>query len=136
MTSKHGLKTAAGMRLSKLMRQVAEENTETEGLDPETGEVRVVTKAEALVRTIWKLALGYTEKETIRDAKTGRVREVVRTVKPDKSCIELIYERMEGKVSQNDEAKKKRKPLSSKLDDRARQRVSAIARGKDGVQAV
>ena len=61
--SEHGRRTKAGRLLSAFIRQIAEEQTEMVK-DPETGEDRMASKAEALARLIWKKALGYTEQRT------------------------------------------------------------------------
>lgn len=53
----------------------------------------VVTKDEALIRTLWNKALGYTERT--RDDK-GVEKEVKH--KPERWAIELIYLRREGAV--------------------------------------
>lgn len=63
------------------------------------GDAVIVTKAEALARHIVKGALGYVETTDIIDDKTGKKlgrKETV--VKPDKTYVAMVYERMEGRV--------------------------------------
>jgi hypothetical protein len=121
----HGLKTSAGMMLSKHLRKIAAEHTEVGGNDPENGQARIITKAEALARVMWKLALGYSEETRIRDEKTGKVSLIVKEHKPDNTMISLIWDRLEGKVSaQEDKAKKQ--PLSHKVDEQIKQRINAL----------
>jgi hypothetical protein len=55
-----------------------------------------LTKAQVLARLIWKRALGYTEVEC--DKKTNEMREVKHP--PEVWAIQLVYERLEGKVQQ------------------------------------
>ena len=80
-----------GNLLSALMNKVADEKTEV-SFNEDTGEAEVVTKAEALVRLMFKMALGYCE----RDPETN---EVIRHVAPDQKAISMIWDRMEGRVA-------------------------------------
>ena len=126
--NEHGLKTSAGMALSKFLRQVGLEKTEVAGNDPVTGNVRIVTKYEQLARTMWKLALGYKEEERSTDPKTGTPVLRVKHYKPDNAMITLIYDRIEGKASSTDSSKVKKQPLSGKIDEQVKQRVNAMAK--------
>jgi len=80
-------KIKAGMLLSKFLRNIAEEETELV-VDPEDGD-RMATKAEALARKMWKIALGY---EETTDSGT-----VVKH-SPDRAMMSLIYTRLEGRA--------------------------------------
>ncbi len=89
--SDRGARTKAGKLLSKYVRQIAEEKTEfLKGSD--VSEDKMVTKAEALARLIWKKALGYTEMVVEGTIETKFVHQ------PDKGCMSLIFDRMEGKA--------------------------------------
>jgi hypothetical protein len=123
----HGMKTSAGMMLSKFLRRIATEQTEVEGNDPQTGKVRVITKAEALARVMWKLALGWEEKTEEVDKETGHKKVTTKQHKPEQAMISLIWDRMEGKVTSPENDKGKRQPLSEKVDEQTRQRVNALA---------
>ena len=130
--NEHGLKTSAGMMLSKYLRQVGQERTEVEGNDPASGESRIITKAEALARTMWKLALGYNEEERTVDPKSGRQMLRVKRYKPDNTMIALIFDRVEGKVASQENEKGKKQPLSSKVDEQAKRRVNALVGDSHG----
>jgi len=127
----HGLKVAAGMKLSKLIRQIGDETTEVMGLDTDTGCNRVITKFEAMARTIWKLALGYDEVTTIKDAKSGKITTRKKPVKPDMACMQMIYDRIEGKIATNADSGKKKPPLSEKVGNQTKRRLNAMAGGND-----
>jgi hypothetical protein len=123
----HGLKTVAGMQLSKFLRDIGDETTEVEGLDPKSGKPRIIKKTEALARTIWKLALGYSERRIER--VDGKPKEVVKVVKPDLACISMIFERLEGKVAANTDAGKKQRKLSDRVSEQAKKRLNRLAVG-------
>jgi len=130
--SPHGLKVKAGIRLSRLMENVGKEIADTDlgGHDPITGLPRQVTKMEALIRTIWKLALGYAEEVEKTDSKTGEKKTVKKIHKPDMSCVMLIYDRLEGKVGSKDTAVKPPK-LQDKVNNQVRKRLNALVKDED-----
>jgi hypothetical protein len=108
-------KAKAGRLLSKFLNRIAEEENECLIID---GEDRMVTKAEALARLVWRMALGY--KETVADSKG--VKEVVHL--PDKGMIEVVFDRIEGKAAAIvDDTRTK--GLADKLSDESRQRISS-----------
>jgi hypothetical protein len=120
-----GLKIKAGQLLTKFIRDIANEKIEIESNE---GKKTLVTKAEALARTVWKLALGYTEEViTIKDGKTLRTRKYY---KPDPSCIDRIYERLEGKVplSSNKEFLDDSRDTEGFVNDQLTQRLNRIAK--------
>jgi len=88
---KKGAKIKAGKLLTTFLKEISNESTELV-IDPATGEDKIVTKAEALAREIWKRALGYTSSEV----KGSVLKETVHI--PDKSMMVLIFDRLEGKV--------------------------------------
>ncbi len=90
----HGARTKAGQLLSGFIRDIMEEQTEF--AENEDGSMRMVTKAEALARNICKRALGYTE--NMEDAK-GEDVEIVH--QPDKTYVQIVFDRMEGRVPQS-----------------------------------
>lgn len=120
----HGLRTSIGMRLSKILRLIGDEASEVQGLDCR-GKQRTLTNAEALARTIWRLALGGKETEEVYDAKSGDTRQVTRTIKPDNTMIALIWDRLEGKVSPDGDKKKRRK-LVDRVNDQTKKRLNAL----------
>lgn len=116
--SKKGLsKAEAGKLLSQFLRQIAEEKTERIE-DPEQGD-RIASKAEALARVMWKIALGYTE----FDPKTQKEK----IHKPDKSMIKLLYERIEGKVPESPRVKGDTEDVADKVTALGRKRINAIS---------
>ena len=88
--SEHGARTKTGRLLSSFIRQIAEEQTEMV-TDPD-GEDRMVTKAEALARLIWKRALGYKEINIVKEVP------VEITHHPDRALMGLLFDRMEGRA--------------------------------------
>jgi len=91
MTKKErGHKIRAGKLLSNYIRLIAEE--ETEFIKDVDGEDKMVTKAEALARLIWKKALGYKEINIVKDLP------VETTYHPDKYLMGLLFDRMEGRA--------------------------------------
>ena len=131
----HGMKVSAGMMLSKFLRQIGREQTEVEGNDPETGRVRIITKAEMLARTMWKLALGWTEETTEEDVASGKKKKIVRQHKPDNAMIALIYDRLEGKTASPESDKGKKQPLSQRVDEQVKKRVNTLVGDSDGGNA-
>ena len=123
--SQHGLKTAAGMKLTRFLRQIADEKTECMDLSPETGKDRMISKAEALARIIWRLALGYEEEFT--KVEEGRVVTVKKYHYPNPKFVDIVYDRIEGKVVAAGEAGTKKQPLSGKLNDEAKKRLNSMA---------
>jgi len=94
----HGIKTKAGMLLSKYIKEIADEQTEMlKREDTNEDEDRMATKAEALARVIWKHALGY--KETISKVNAaGATITATKDVKPNTVYIGMILDRTEGRA--------------------------------------
>lgn len=112
------VKIKAGMMLSKYIKAIADEVTEMVK-DPQTGEDRMATKAEALARLIWTGALGFTE----IDIKTGK--EIIR--KPDKTFIGIVLDRVEGRVVPvADKDKDKKASLADRVGDQAKRRLNSL----------
>jgi hypothetical protein len=80
-------KVSAGKMLTKFLKEVADEET-TVIVD---GKPHVVTKAEALARILWTMALGGNMEYYTND---GSVK--VRYYDPDKKTAEFIFNRTEG----------------------------------------
>lgn len=127
MADEHGNKTSAGMMLSKFLKEIGAETSQVAGRDETTGEPRVVTKAEALARTIWKMALGFEEQIKVTDTKTGKPKLVTKKHKPEMSCINMIFDRLEGKVSvsSEDDGYRKTKALKGRVSDQIKRRLNA-----------
>jgi len=83
-------KIKAGKLLSQHLREIAEEETEMiKGAD---GVDTMTTKAEALARKIWQMALGYKEYQGIGD-KRAEINHL-----PDRGMMGMILDRMEGRA--------------------------------------
>jgi len=113
------------MKLTRFLRQIADEKTECMDLSPETGKDRMISKAEALARIIWRLALGYEEEFT--KVEEGRVVTVKKYHYPNPKFVDIVYDRIEGKVVAAGEAGTKKQPLSGKLNDEAKKRLNSMA---------
>jgi len=113
-------KQKAGRILNNLLRQVALEPTEFCKDITEPGDDRYVTKAEALVRTVYKLALGY--KEEVKE-DDGTVKTVYHP--PNRYLIELIWDRLEGKAAPAEEIKDRRATVSERVSEQGKQRISS-----------
>ena len=117
-----GDKIRAGTLLSSHLRRIAQE--ETELVDTPDGEC-LATKAEALARLMFKLALGYKE-ENIKD---GTVVEKV--VGPDRGMMAQIWDRIEGRAAPANENLKKKRKLPKKVSDANKDRMNKIAKNDD-----
>lgn len=93
-------KRAANKILTQFIRDIANEmSDELLVTGPHVEDSRIMTKAEALARYMWKAALGYKEEVEVLDKKSGQVLGVKEVVHfPDKTYVTLLYDRMEGKV--------------------------------------
>ena len=100
--SEHGKKIAAGKLLSKYIKEIASEIHDDPVIKARGEEAVMLTKAEAIARHIFKLALGYEEAEDVFD-KTGK-KTGIKQVKhrPDKWAINVIWDRIEGRVGAAD----------------------------------
>jgi hypothetical protein len=116
--NEHGKKTLLGMRFSHLLRKIGKEETE------EIGE-EVISKAEALARKMWELALGYKEEIWVKDKKSGEMEQKIKTHKPDVAILKELLERLEGKAGST-EKNKPVKPTSDKVREQTTDRINAL----------
>jgi hypothetical protein len=116
-----GDKIRAGKMLSKFLRQIAAEETELVET-PEVG-AKMATKAEALARLIFKMALGYTEVTT--EKMNGQDIERERQIKPDKAMIQLVWDRLEGKAESASEHTQHNLTLSQRVDEAGKNAITA-----------
>ncbi len=127
--SEHGKKVVAGKLLSKFIKEIASEICDDPILKAKGEEAVMVTKAEAIARYIWKTALGYTEEvEIYKDGvKTGIRPEYHR---PDKWAINMIWDRMEGRVGQADaKAGSDKASLADRVSALGKKHMNQIAKG-------
>lgn len=105
----------SGKELTKHLRVLAmEAEGSSPGGDPET-------KAETLARLLWKKALGYSE---VRTNIEGKAIEV--SCPPEAWAIQLIYERLEGKVANSTPDEAGKITAAEKVTDLARTRINSI----------
>lgn len=89
-------KAKARKLLTEFINQIADEiHHDPEIIDEEAV---MVTKAEKLARFIWKSALGYTETVNIVNKETGELTRKTVPHPPDKKYVDILYDRMEGRV--------------------------------------
>jgi hypothetical protein len=123
------VKEKAGTLLSKFIKEIAEETTESVQ-DPQTGEERAVTKAEVLARAIWQGALGWTETVEVVDKKGAVTGTKEKVHGPDKTYVNIILDRMEGKAPQGTEKDKNQKAsLADRVSEQAIRRLNVLAGG-------
>ncbi len=115
-----GAKQRAGRLLSTFLRTIAQEkvNTANDGEVP-----RMVTKARALADQIWARALGLYQ-------YVDPMTEAVKQPPPDKSMIELIFDRCEGKVGTHEEEKKKDTNVPDKVSQANKDKLNKLAQKK------
>jgi len=123
--SEHGKKVIAGKLLSKFIREIANEIHD----DPKGEDAVMVSKAEAIARYIWKVALGYEESVDVCD-KTGKKTGIRPEVhKPDKWAINLIWDRLEGRVGAADlKGSHDKAKLVDKVSAQGKKRLDQIAK--------
>ncbi|KKN27411.1 hypothetical protein LCGC14_0864930 [marine sediment metagenome] len=128
-TENHGKKVVAGKLLSKFIRDIASEEYDDPIIKAKGEEAVMVTKAEAIARHIWNVALGYVEEVDIyKDGvKTGVKLE---THRPDKWAISIIWDRMEGRVGQADvKAGSDKASLADRVSALGKKHMNQIAKG-------
>jgi hypothetical protein len=84
-----------------------------------------ITKAEALSRLLWKKALGYTAMEMRGEADKRVMTEVYHP--PESWAIQMIYERLEGKVPQSAVDDAGKTTAAERVSDLARTRINMLA---------
>ena len=126
MAAKTG-KIRAGRILNTLLRKISEEPTEFWADITESGDDRFITKAEAMVRTVYKLALGYREEFETTD-KDGCVVKGTRMVPPDRHMLAMIWDRMEGRVGTYEELNERKAKIADRVSEQGARRI-AVAGG-------
>jgi hypothetical protein len=121
-------KKKATRLLTKWVGQIALEESEVQQ-DTPTDAPRMITKAEALSRLMWKMALGYTE--TVQDKVGGTLVENTIVHVPNAGMIALLYDRMEGRVPLAAEPEHAGRTVSEKVTEQSRNRINASGKIKD-----
>jgi len=127
--SENGKKIAAGKLLSKFIKEIASETCDDPVIKARGEEAVMVTKAEAIARYIFKLALGYEEAEDVLDKagkKTG-IKQVRH--RPDKWAINVIWDRIEGRVGAADvKASSDKASQADRVSAQGKKRLNQIAK--------
>ncbi len=110
--------SSAGKMLSRYIRMIAEE--ETEFVKDDDGVDKMATKAEAMARNMWKIALGWTEYATAGDG--GPPIETVHP--PDLKMMQLLYDRMEGRAQTAAEDDSFRPSTAQKITEQGQRRIA------------
>lgn len=107
-------KSEAKRLLSNYLGAVGQEETEVVSI---SGKPKTITKAEALARRLWLMALGGIEEFIDDDGQT-----LTRIYKPDRKAAELIIAYLEGKpaAKKPGETSDKQKPHGFTSDTKAR----------------
>jgi len=121
--NKRGKQTRAGMLLSKYIKEIADEPTEF--IKGEDGDDRMATKAEALARTIWKLALGYDE-TVIKINKGGERSEIIKPHGPNSTYVGIILDRTEGRAPLMADGKDGKLDIADRVSQEAKNRINNI----------
>lgn len=121
--------------LLKCLKNLGDE--EIEITDIETGDAATVTRAEALARTVWHEALGYSVYAEEFDAD-GKIRRVFKEYhKPDRASKQLIFDHLLGKPkpqlqSKSNDRKPKSVPLHARINDSLVAHINAMVENEDG----
>ncbi len=128
-TKNHGKKVAAGKLLSKFIKEIASEICDDPVIKAKGEDAAMVTKAEAIARYIWKVALGWEETEDIHDKDGKKIGIKPVRHRPDKWAINMIWDRMEGRVGQADaKAGSDKASLAEKVSEQGKKRLSQIVK--------
>ena len=111
-----GNKKRAGHLISSFIRSVAQEKVVAIGED-------MVTRAEALARLLWDMALGSVIKTV--DPDTGKINLAIAV--PDKHAMDIIMDRMEGRVGTFEDEKKKSESIPDKISRMNKKRANKLA---------
>ena len=128
--SEHGKTIAAGRLLSKYIREIANETHDDPVIKARGEEAVMLTKAEAIARHIFKLALGYEEEMDVLD-KAGKkigIKSVIH--QPDKWAINVIWDRLEGRTGAADvKSDSSKASVADKVSAQGKKRLDQIAKG-------
>ena len=127
--SEHGKKVIAGKLLSKYIKEIANETHDDPVIKARGEDAVMLTKAEAIARHIWKLALGWEEAVDVLDKSGKKIGIRPEVHRPDKWAIGVIWDRMEGRVGAADlKAGSDKASLAEKVSSLGAKRVNQIAK--------
>ncbi len=118
-----GDKVRAGQLLSGYLRKIAQEESEFRK-ENDLDEGSMITKAEALARLMFKLALGWEED----DVKTGKKK----VHNPSAGMIALIWDRIEGRSVPLVGDGGQGRTLPKKVSEESKNRLNRMVTGNDG----
>jgi hypothetical protein len=126
--SEHGKKIVAGKLLSKFIKDIASEICDDPVIKAKGEDAVMVTKAEAIARYIWKVALGWEESVDIyKDGVKTGIRPEVH--KPERWAINLIWDRMEGRAGAADpKGSSDKASLADKVSAQGKKRLDQITK--------
>lgn len=110
-----------GKELTKFLRQLAVD------VESSADDGTPQTKAECLARLLWQKALGYKAQEMRGEGASRAMTEVYHP--PESWAIQMIYERLEGKVANSAPEDGTRTTAAERISDLSRQRINAMAGG-------
>ncbi len=125
--NKRGHQTKAGKLLSGFIKDIADEETEFIK-DDERGD-RMATKAEALARTIWKLALGWDEKLK-KVKKDGTEIDATIPHAPNSTYVGIILDRTEGRAPLLADTKDGKLKIADRVGQEAKNRINSIIKDR------
>ena len=93
--------------------------------DPKSGGDKMVSKAEALARLIWKKALGYTEMRIVDGVPTDF------RYHPDKYLMGLLFDRMEGRAPLAIDEGIGKLTVSERVSEQGKKRINKVLDASD-----
>lgn len=128
-TENHGKKVIAGKLLSKFIKEIASEIHDDPVIKARGEEAVMLTKAEAIARHIFKLALGYEEEVDVLDKAGKKIGIKPVRHQPDKWAINVIWDRIEGRVGAADlKSGSDKASLADKVSAQGKKRLDLIAK--------
>lgn len=124
--NKRGRQTKAGMLLSKYIKEIADE--ETEFIKDDDGGDRMASKAEALARTIWKLALGFDETHVA--VKDGVEIKTKIPHAPNSTYVGIILDRTEGRAPLITDGKDGKLSVPDRISQEGKNRINSIIKDR------
>jgi hypothetical protein len=115
-------KKKATRLLSKFVQQIAEEKSEVGAADD--GMPIMISKAEALARRVWMMALGYVEEQEVRSGDSVTKNSINHP--PNPGMIALLYDRMEGRVPLAQEIETGKRTIADRVSEQGRNRINKL----------
>ena len=123
---------SAQVQFNEKLREISKEVSEfvpNDPNNPEAGQM-MVSKAEALCRNLFKMALGYTTKKKLKD---GKETEVIHH--PEKWAMKEIMDRVDGRTVAAAPADDRSAPIADRIRQSAKDLVNQAAEVADDSNA-